>query len=156
MSPFGERTFTYVFLTLWLRWFLWVAVGEKYLLHLSSVYGVKSLGEVDKNIVVSMFLEYTYKSTESQNLRRRGSISPKAILVRLKHVGPSGCKSYISVVLGYTEVTLLRKGESGSLYPSIYCLGYIRHYSVGAICRRIPWSYILLGVFHQTLLLSYF
>ena len=33
---------------------------------------------------------------------------------------------------------------------------YIRHYSVRAVCCRIAWSSILLGVFYQALLLFYF
>ena len=32
---------------------------------------------------------------------------------------------------------------------------YIRHYSVGAVCDRIFWSSILLGVFHRALLLFF-
>ena len=64
---------------------------------------------------------------------------------------------YTSVVLGYSGVTLLREREDVSPV-SIYqlCSGYIWHYRIGAVCRRIPLSSILLGVFHRALLLSYF
>ena len=37
------------------------------------------------------------------------------------------------------------------MHPFVHlsCFDYIQHYSVGAVYRRIPWSYILLGVFHH-------
>ena len=35
------------------------------------------------------------------------------------------------------------------------CFGYIRHYRVGAVCRGILWSSILLGAFNQALLHFY-
>ena len=49
-------------------------------------------------------------------------------------------------------------GKRGCIPLSIrlLCFGYIRHYSIGAECCCIPWSSILLGVFHQVLQLSYF
>ena len=43
VSPSSEWTFTFVFL-----FFFGEAVGEKYLLHIPSVYGVKCFGEVYK------------------------------------------------------------------------------------------------------------
>ena len=46
MSPSGERTFTFVFLYS-CEGFFGEVVGEKYLLHLPSVYGVKRFGAVD-------------------------------------------------------------------------------------------------------------
>ena len=50
--PSGERTFTFVFLYCSIMaatvFFLVGGVGEKYLLYLFFVYGVKGLGEVDK------------------------------------------------------------------------------------------------------------
>ena len=50
------------------------------------------------------------------------------------------------------------EGKEGRILLSIclLCFGHIRHYIVGAVCRRIPWSSVLLGVFHQDLLLFYF
>ena len=49
-------------------------------------------------------------------------------------------------------------GRGGCIPLSVclLCFCYIRHYSVGKVCLWISWSSILLGVFHQALLFSYF
>ena len=41
------------------------------------------------------------------------------------------------------------------LFIYLLCFNYIRHYSVGAVCGRIVWSFILLWLFHQAQLLFY-
>ena len=50
----------------------------------------------------------------------------------------------------------LGKGGCIPLSISQFCSGYIGSYSIGAVYRWNPLSFILLGVFHQALLLSYF
>ena len=75
---------------------------------------------------------------DGQNLWYRGSISQKAISVlrmyflyfvfyvvvskSIVDIGRYGCKDYTSVVLGYSEVTLLREMEDASLCPSVSCV----------------------------------
>ena len=41
---------------------------------------------------------------------------------RLVNLGRCGCKGYTSVVLGYSEATLLKEGEDASFCPSAHCV----------------------------------
>ena len=60
---------------------------------------------------------------------------------------------YTAVVLGYSKVIFLGEREDAFFCPSVYCVLAI--YAV-ILCRRFPLSSIVLGVFHQMLLLFYF
>ena len=70
-------------------------------------------------------------------------------------LGPYECKGYTSVVLGYSEVTLLREGGMHPFVHLSIVFWLLQHNSVGAVCRRVPWCSILLGIFYQALLLFY-
>ena len=102
-------------------------------MHWSNVFG-----EVDK-IYCCVKVAYTFEnSTERKNLWLRRSISRKVILAlpkyfhnfvfkavawkRIVDLSYKKCKGYTAVVLGNSEVTLLRKRDDASLYPSANCV----------------------------------
>ena len=63
--------------------FFWKTTYNKYLLHLSSKYGIKYLEEIYKHeCCLGIFGTYSFNdSTDSQYLRSCGSIPPKIILI---------------------------------------------------------------------------
>ena len=64
-------------------------------------------------------------------------------------LGCYGCKGYTRLVLGYSW----GKGGCSPLSICLLCFGYIQHCSIGALCYRIPFSSILLGVFKKNIFL---
>ena len=130
VSTSGERTFTIVFLysiimtvTVSLRKPLARSICSIFPLCMES----DTLQKSTNNIVASRFFART--SRIGLIVKIRGSISPKAIsskvisqfsvlygsVVEHWRSWPQWCKCYTSVVLGYSEVTLLRKKEDTSL-----------------------------------------
>ena len=81
-------------------------------------------------------------------------ISPKAILVLPKYflnfsfyavalysivdIGRCGGKGYASVVLGHSEVPLLKEKEAIPLSPSVYCVLVIYGITVSEQCVKFP------------------
>ena len=69
--------------------------------------------------------------------------------LRIVYLGRHGCKGYTLVVLGYSEVTLLREREDASLYPSVNCLLVIYGVTVSAQyvvefpCHLCFWGYFI-------------
>ena len=73
------------------------------------------------------------------------------------YLGRYGCKGlYLGSSWLIRGRPSLGKGGCIPLYICLLCFYHIRHYSVRAVCRRILWSSVLLGVFRQAPLLFFF
>ena len=113
LSPSGGRTFTFVFL------YSIIMAARRICSIFPLITESKALEKLTNNIVASRFFARTPSKNlmDSQNLCCRGSISAKAILVLPKYLLNFGfyaiaylsivdlrCKSYTSVVLGYSDL----------------------------------------------------
>ena len=115
--------------------FLGENIYEKYLLNISSRFGIICLGEISRfYLFVYFFCSYSFgDSTNRQNLRSCGSISPESVLIfhenfldiRLDKIEKknivslmSFCnKSNASVVFGVSKITFLGEIENATFRP---------------------------------------
>ena len=75
-------------------------------------------------------------------------------------LGHYGCKGYTSVVLGYSEVTLLGEREDATLCPSVYCglviysIVVSKQYVIEFLCISSRTAAFLFLIFLSTMLSS--
>ena len=138
-------------------------ISKKHLFYLSSVYGIKCLGEIYKQLYhLKIYGTNSFDdSTDYQNKVMFSIDSSENCLIFWKNflnfwfdatewqsvINLSRYKSYASVVHGDSEVTFLRKEEDGAFCPSLLCSGYIRRYKIKDANHQIFMSSILFGLF---------
>ena len=146
--------------SLWLRWFLWV--GRKRVVFAPSFLNVWSHRPWRIRQLILFFAMYTFKnSSDCQNCNVVDLFLRKSLwffLSIFSILGSMRLRSRALYILSAMDVRIiprqflanprspfLREAEDASLCVWLYT----------ALQCRIPWSSILLGVFHQALLIFY-